>query len=384
MPNKTTPRTRLLEQVKAGTVEGESLVRKEFICDEIRAVKASDDGTVASRTRQFVISTGNPDRDNDVVEASGWLLENYRKNPVVLWAHDYRSLPIGKATMVGIEGGKLVANAEFADHEMANTVLRLIDGGFLRATSVGFRPTKYVFNEDRRGIDFSEQELLEFSVVPVPANPEALIMSREFASDVEQLKSWAKGIIDIKVADEKEVEPPPAAEETKEPAEPVATEGGISDADVARIADAVAGKLADNLKSIADTVVEGVAAKLASKAPADEPQHACCSGGCTQKAGNQCGDCGHMMCAEHTKNGDSGGNHLCAAHCASKSVSADTVIELADDDDDAVAIEIEEKADGLSTEDISDAIRAAVGGLVGEIVRNETQSTLNRLTGRVD
>jgi hypothetical protein len=61
----------------------------------------------------------------------------------------------------------------------------MVKRGFLRATSVGFRPKrdKYSWNEERGGIDFEEQELLEFSVVPVPSNPEALLSaSKDFAA----------------------------------------------------------------------------------------------------------------------------------------------------------------------------------------------------------
>jgi HK97 family phage prohead protease len=127
------------------------------------------------RVRKFVISTGSPDRDNDTVAVNGWRLDAYRKNPVVLWAHDYAQLPVARCLQVGVDGQRLVALAEFATHAFADTVLQLIDGGFLRATSVGFRPLKYTANAARGGYDFTEQELLEFSVVPVPANAEALI-----------------------------------------------------------------------------------------------------------------------------------------------------------------------------------------------------------------
>ncbi|MGH9256753.1 MAG: HK97 family phage prohead protease [Vicinamibacterales bacterium] len=141
-------------------------IRKEFPDTEVRAVR--------DRVRRFVISTGAVDRDNDTIDPHGWQLDNYRKNPVVLWAHAYAQLPLAKALDVRVEGTRLVADAEFADHDFANTVLRLIDGGFLRATSVGFRPHKSVRNEQRGGVDYIEQELLEFSVVPVPANAAAV------------------------------------------------------------------------------------------------------------------------------------------------------------------------------------------------------------------
>jgi len=57
----------------------------------------------------------------------GWKLENYRKNPVVLWAHDYlgKNLPIGKAVNVTVDGKRLVADVVFdpAD-ELARQVER--------------------------------------------------------------------------------------------------------------------------------------------------------------------------------------------------------------------------------------------------------------------
>ena len=38
----------------------------------------------------FVISTDEVDRHGDIVSAGGWRLDAFRRNPVVLWAHDYR------------------------------------------------------------------------------------------------------------------------------------------------------------------------------------------------------------------------------------------------------------------------------------------------------
>ena len=148
-------------------------IRKQFGDTEItRATGPSD------RVRRFVISTPGVDRDNDTIDAQGWLLDNYKRNPVVLWAHDYSQLPLGKALDVRVEGRRLVSEAEFAEHPLADTVLKLIDGGFLRATSVGFKPVRFERNVERGGIDFKEQELLEFSVVPVPANPEAVTLMK--------------------------------------------------------------------------------------------------------------------------------------------------------------------------------------------------------------
>lgn len=127
---------------------------------------------------EFTISTEAVDRDGDVVRASGWDLTNFRANPVVMYAHDYRSLPVGRASAIGTQGSSLVAQVQFSDaHQLARDVKALVDEGVLRSTSVGFMPTvepKRLGDDPQGGYEFVGQELLEFSIVPIPANPEAL------------------------------------------------------------------------------------------------------------------------------------------------------------------------------------------------------------------
>jgi HK97 family phage prohead protease len=66
----------------------------------------------------------------------------------------------------------------FASSGFAQQIKSAVKEGTLRATSVGFIPIKWSFSRDKDrpgGIDFAEQELLEFSIVSVPANSEALM-----------------------------------------------------------------------------------------------------------------------------------------------------------------------------------------------------------------
>ncbi len=167
------------------------------------AVKAEEDGSLS-----FVLSTAAVDRSHDVIEQAGWKLDAYRKNPVVLWAHDYQVAPIATARSVGIEDGRLVARGVvFAGPEAVHTpdgtpgfghsIGEMYRKGFLNAVSVGFRPLKWNWNEDRKsGIDFHEQELLEWSAVPVPANPEALVGAKAAGIPLEPLIAWAEKILD--------------------------------------------------------------------------------------------------------------------------------------------------------------------------------------------
>lgn len=157
-------------------------------------VKATD----AERVLTFAISTENPDRMGDSILVSGWELEAYRKDPVVLWSHDAGSLPVAKATKIWIEGKKLKADAEFTPVGMLrfnDAVFDMYKQGFLSATSVGFLPLKWAFTEDparRYGVDFLSQELLEFSCVCVPANSEALIEGRSAGIDIGPILDWAE------------------------------------------------------------------------------------------------------------------------------------------------------------------------------------------------
>lgn len=127
----------------------------------------------------FVISSEEVDRHGDVVAAAGWRLAEYRQNPVLLWAHDYTRPVIGRARAVWGEPGLLLARLEFAPTDFAREVAALYRRGYQQGVSVGFKPLRY---EERRqegtgallGIRFLEQELLEVSAVPVPANRQAL------------------------------------------------------------------------------------------------------------------------------------------------------------------------------------------------------------------
>ena len=127
----------------------------------------------------FVLSTDDVDRHGDVVSADGWRLEAYLRNPVLLWAHDYRHPAIGRAVSVWTEPHRLLAKMEFAPSAFAQEVAALYATGFQWGVSVGFRPIRWEERRDARtgaflGLRYLEQELLEVSAVPVPANREAL------------------------------------------------------------------------------------------------------------------------------------------------------------------------------------------------------------------
>lgn len=181
---------------KDKTVPADAALRKAFVTE----VKASaDDGRVIT----FAISTDSVDRQGDTIAVGGWKLDNYRSNPVVLWAHDSYDLPMAKCRRIWTESNKLMAEADFTPTPAAwpdfnETVFQFLKHGLLSATSVGFAPLKYSFSEEAGrtlGIDFLEQELLEFSIVPVPANAECLQQAKSLGLDVEPMVKWCSAVL---------------------------------------------------------------------------------------------------------------------------------------------------------------------------------------------
>jgi HK97 family phage prohead protease len=192
------------EALKA-SVEAQETQRRNFIVSVDKA--DGDEGSQGDVIRlPFILSTAAVDRPGDVISQDGWELENFRANPVVLWAHDSHAPPVGKASDIRVQrdeaGERLRATAEFTPPDMSefgHMVGRMFEDGFLNAVSVGFRPLEWTFNEERGGfmpIDFIKQELLEFSAVPVPANPEALIAARSAGIDTAPLREWAEKVLD--------------------------------------------------------------------------------------------------------------------------------------------------------------------------------------------
>ena len=165
-------------------------------------IKASVTAGIEDRSADFVISTGALDRYNSTIAVDGWQTASFEKNPVVLWAHDDSIPAIGRAADVRVEGGQLKSRAVFAErdmHPLADTIYQLIKARFIGAASVGWIPLEYKFVEggDRGfGVDYLEQELLEWSVVNIPANPDCLVAARSLGIDTSPIMAWAERALD--------------------------------------------------------------------------------------------------------------------------------------------------------------------------------------------
>jgi len=140
----------------------------------------------------FVLSDDTVDRYGDIIVASGWVLTNFKRNPIALFAHDSR-FAIGTWTNIRIEGGKLIARLMLAARGTSariDELISLVEQGILRAVSVGFRPLESEPIDPKQpygGQRYTKQELLETSLVSVPANPAALQLAKSLNISSETL-----------------------------------------------------------------------------------------------------------------------------------------------------------------------------------------------------
>jgi Escherichia/Staphylococcus phage prohead protease len=144
-----------------------------------------------------VISTSTPDRAGDIVVPTGLRnADEYLRNPVVLWAHQRSLPPIGTCERLTIQPDRIIAETKFtASSPFARDVFTLYAEGVLRGWSVGFIPVQANPIASRRsrpgGTCYPEWDLLEYSAVPVPENPQALTLAinKGFVKDAD-LRRW--------------------------------------------------------------------------------------------------------------------------------------------------------------------------------------------------
>ncbi len=153
--------------------------------------------TYDPKQKVAIASTDVLDRQGEMINQNGWDLQQYKANPVLLWAHDnYEpAIGIGQNVRVGqISADKKALLFEPVFHgktELSKAMQILYNGDdttppVLNSFSVGFRPL-----DDMDGSTYPSSELLEISCVNVPANPDARMLA---------YKSIIKGGVSAKVA----------------------------------------------------------------------------------------------------------------------------------------------------------------------------------------
>ena len=184
--------------------------------------------TVAERDGlDFVLSDNSVDRYGDIIDAKGWDLKAFKKNPIALFGHS-SGFPIGNWANVRIEGEKLIGTLQLAAKGTSariDELISLVEQGVLRAVSVGFRPLESEPinpKEPWGGQRYLKQELLETSLVSVPANPAALAIAKAMKISDETLVMAFGEQAEMKARDlstigKHAVATPPATERTSAP-----------------------------------------------------------------------------------------------------------------------------------------------------------------------
>ena len=130
-----------------------------------------------ARTFTFRASTAAVDRQGEVIDQAGWQLDAYRRNPVILDSHRYGSIDdiLGKAVRVEPMPEGLEVDVEFTDTEKGRMARRMVEDGFLRTVSVGFRSLgRKPGMRAGEPMTHTAMELLEVSMVAIPANRDAV------------------------------------------------------------------------------------------------------------------------------------------------------------------------------------------------------------------
>jgi HK97 family phage prohead protease len=164
----------------------------------------------------FIASTDTPDRYGDVV-GQQWDLSAFERNPVILLNHNSTTLPIGKGKAY-LEDGRLMIDVEFDQNdEDAKKIESKVRGGYMNAVSVGFQPLEAVLRSSlpdghkykgSKGYYYPKSELLEVSIVTIPANNEATLTAKNFRSrsislvDVTRSLIVNRHIISVEVLDD--------------------------------------------------------------------------------------------------------------------------------------------------------------------------------------
>lgn len=142
---------------------------------------------------RIIISTGIVDRDRDRVMPLGGKIDDYLRNPVVQFAHNYYDAwaTVGRTKTIEVNADGLIADFDLrppANEADPQNIIRLLwEGDWIRAASIGFMPEMGgVSPNDFGGLDFNSWSLLEWSICAIPANQSALrLMAQSYPKALE-------------------------------------------------------------------------------------------------------------------------------------------------------------------------------------------------------
>jgi hypothetical protein len=151
----------------------------------------------APRSDDVFITTNDVDLDGDRVFPEGLDLSAYLANPVVRYLHDgygrteSAGIPLGTTRSLEVVPGKGIKATGIdwlTGDPFVDRVKNAWDQGKLRGASIGFIPEDGKPNQ-HGGFDITKGKLLEWSIVPLPANTAAVRArdGRELAMAIKSL-----------------------------------------------------------------------------------------------------------------------------------------------------------------------------------------------------
>jgi len=247
------------------------MVLKDKVIKLYSLIETKEDGEDGELHITGHASTNSEDRSGDVIVSEAWnkagALTNYLKNPIVLAYHDM-SKPIGKTIGHEVDDKGLKITAKIS--KAAGDILGLIKEGILSAFSVGFIVKDADYDSKHGIFVIQEVELLEVSVVSIPANQDALFSIEKNFPDSEQYVEFKKQFI-------KESEETLMVDKTDKGSNPIdvaalvaeitsAVKSDIKTRDAEEAAkQAAEKKAAENMEAIATTAAERLVKDLDEK-----------------------------------------------------------------------------------------------------------------------
>lgn len=159
-------------------------------------MKRSKDGTII----EGLSNAATVDRSKEKIATNAWNLDNYKKNPIVLFDHGHDPtfgyMPIGRAIEVRPTENGLYTKIQLSQSksEKISAVRDLIEEGILKTFSVGFDPIEVEKSaDDPDGKIITRAELIEQSIVPIPMNQDstfALLKKRKHYWKTALASKW--------------------------------------------------------------------------------------------------------------------------------------------------------------------------------------------------
>jgi HK97 family phage prohead protease len=128
--------------------------------------------------KRFILSDGSKINSKGFrVQLAGGIFERFSQNPIMLYEHDSAKV-IGRWEDVKNENGKLMGTPVFDGKDtLGAEIERKVNEGFIKGASIGMIPIKFEYEDDDYVL--KQWELLEVSIVPIPADSGAIVLFDE-------------------------------------------------------------------------------------------------------------------------------------------------------------------------------------------------------------